>query len=267
MKVKDIEVGTRIGESSKFRIYLGKKADGQSVILKVAKTFEDGVVLAKESAKLYQMSLLADEIETFEKKGGVPGTSYNWLFAKIETSFMEPTQDDRRINVLTMPDIDLSELTPLAKLHANVTIDARTSVWIMGRFFKLYGFFELIAAGGDSPIVRYPIFSPDDYLVSPEKHRLVYYNFTDDIADVVAYDFVKSIAKFMLEWIELEGDSHEHEYYQLVKDFSEHGRDSFELAHKDLYDLVKKLWGISYYPFTYRERGTVAWKRKGSKNG
>ena len=97
MKVKDIEVGTRIGESSKFRIYLGKKADGQSVILKVAKTFEDGVVLAKESAKLYQMSLLADEIETFEKKGGVPGTSYNWLFAKIETSFMEPTQDDRRI--------------------------------------------------------------------------------------------------------------------------------------------------------------------------
>ena len=50
MKVRGIEVGNRIGESPKFRIYLGTDDEGQSVILKVAKTFEDGDILSDDSA-------------------------------------------------------------------------------------------------------------------------------------------------------------------------------------------------------------------------
>ena len=42
LRVKNIEVGNRIGEASKFRIYSGKTDSGEQVILKVAKTFEDG---------------------------------------------------------------------------------------------------------------------------------------------------------------------------------------------------------------------------------
>lgn len=43
LRVKNIEVGNRIGEASKFRIYSGKTDSGEQVILKVAKTFEDGL--------------------------------------------------------------------------------------------------------------------------------------------------------------------------------------------------------------------------------
>lgn len=45
LRVKNIEVGNRIGEASKFRIYSGKTDSGEQVILKVAKTFEDGDIL------------------------------------------------------------------------------------------------------------------------------------------------------------------------------------------------------------------------------
>ena len=253
-------MGPRIGESSKFRIYLGKMDDGQLVILKVAKTFEDGDILAEEAGKFNILRSFEKQVTKFETHLGRRNSHYDWLFANLLSSFLESTQGDRRINVFATPDIDLSKLIPLTKLHAKVEIDTRTSIWILGRFFKFYSFFELLAADGDNPVIRYPIFSPDDYLIGPEKHRLIYYNFSGDMADVGAYDFVKAISKFILNWVVVEEDPAEQEYFELLKDFSESGRDSFEEAHGDLYRLVEKLWGIQYYPFTCRDRNTTIWK-------
>ena len=260
LRVRNIEVGARIGEAPKFRIYLGKTDDEQQVILKVAKTFEDGDILAAEAGEFNTIRSFGSEVALFQEKQGGENSHYDWLFANLLTSFMEPTQDDRRINVFTMPDIDLSKLVPLAKLHTDTEIDTRTSIWILGRFFKFYSFFELIAASTDYPITRYPLFSPDDYLIGPERHRLIYYNFTGDIADVVALDFVKATTNFILGWVVTGDDPKEQEYYELLKDFSKLGRASFEEAHRELYELVKKLWGIQYYPFTYRDRDTINWK-------
>ncbi len=260
MKVRNIEVGNRIGESSKFRIYLGKTDDGQSVILKVAKTFEDGDILAKEAGEFNMLRAFEEQIAKFEADQGKGESHYDWLFASLLSSFMEPTQEDRRINVFTALDADLDKLTPLTKLHAETEIDVRTSVWILGRFLKFYGFFELLAVDLDSSIVRYPVFLPDDYLIGPERHRLVYYNFSGDVADVTACDFVKTIAKFILSWVVIEDDPLEQKYLHLLQDFAEHGRDSFEEAHGDLYRLIKGFWGIHYYPFTYRDRDTIIWK-------
>ena len=263
LKVRDIEVGRRIGESSKFRIYLGKTPSEQSVILKVAKTFEDGDVLALEAGEFNILYVFSEQIAKFERKAGLESARYDLLFANLIASFLEPTQDDRRINVFAMPEIDVSELIPLTKLSSTVEIDARTSVWILGRLFKFYSFFELIAADGDNPISRYPFFSPDDYMIGPEKHRIIYYNFTGDLADVVAYNYVRAVASFVFNWTVFNNDPIEQEYRNLLKDFVEVGRDSFEQAHKELYDLVKKIWGISYYPFTYRDCGSMVWNKKG----
>ena len=259
MKVRNIEVGDRIGEASRFRIYLGTTEDKQPVILKVAKTFEDGGTLAEEASKFNILRAFGEQVAKFETDQGKKSSRYDWLFANLLSSFLEPTQGDRRINVFSAPDVDLSKLIPLTKLHAKVEIDTRTSIWILGRFFKFYGFFELIAADGDNPVTRYPIFSPDDYLIGPEKHRLIYYNFSGDMADVIAIDFVEAISKFILDWVVVGDEPAEQEYLKLLKDFSEHGRDSFEKAHGDLYELVRKLWGIQYHPFTYRNRDTITW--------
>lgn len=260
LRVKNIEVGNRIGEASKFRIYSGKTDSGEQVILKVAKTFEDGDILAEEASEFNILRTFETQVALLEEQQGHTSSHYDWLFANLSSSFMEATQEDRRINVFTIPDIDLSKLIPLTKLHSEIEIDARTSVWILGRFLKFYSFFELLAASGDNPIARYPLFSPDEYLIGPEKHRLIYYNFSGDMADVVAFDFIKAVVKFVLDWTIIGDDSAEQRYFDLLKDFSKHGRDSFEEAHGDLYRLVEELWGIRYYPFTYRDRNTIIWK-------
>ena len=260
MKVGNIEVGYRIGESSKFRIYLGKMDNEQPVILKVAKTFEDGDILAEEAKKFRILSVFEKQVSEFDLGEGLSNPHYDWLFADLLGSFLEPTQGDRRINVFATPDIDLSELIPLTKLHAEVEIDARTSVWILGRFFKFYSFFELLADGEDSPAIMYPIFSPDDYLIGAKKHRLIYYNFSGDMADVLANDFVKAVTKFILDWVVIGDDPAEQKYLELLTYFSQNGCALFEGAHGYLYELVGKLWGVQYHPFTYRDRGTIVWK-------
>ena len=260
LRVKNIEVGNRIGEASKFRIYSGKTDNDEQVILKVAKTFEDGDILSEEASKFNILRTFETQVALLQEQQGRTSSHYDWLFANLSSSFMEPTQEDRRINVFTIPDIDLSKLIPLTKLHSEIEIDARTSVWILGRFLKFYSFFELLTASENNSTPRYPLFSPDDYLIGPEKPRLIYYNFSGDIADAVAFDFVKAVAKFVLDWSIIGDDPTEQKYLELLKDFSEHGRDSFEEAHGDLYKLVEELWGIQYHPFTYRDRNTIILK-------
>ena len=252
-------MGARIGEAPKFRVYLGKKTDGQSVILKVAKTFEDGDALAEEAGKFNTYHAAGEQIAKFEMEHRAMNSHYDWLFARLESSFMEPSQQDRRINVFSTPDVELSELVPLTKLQRETEIDTQTSVWILGRLFKFYSFFELMAED-DSSFANYPVFSPDNYLISPKKHRLIYYNYSGAIEDVWANDFVKATAKFILSWVIGRGGTDDMEYFELLRDFSEYGREEFEVAHGDLYAFVKECWGISYYPFTYRERGTDVWQ-------
>lgn len=260
VKIRDIDVGNLIGEAEKFKIYLGKTEDDQEVIVKVAKTFEDGDILAKEAGKFKLLDSFEAHIKRLEEDKGLSTSHYDWLFGRLHSSFTESTQGDRRINVFKIPDIELSKLIPLSKLSAESEIDCRTSVWILGRLLKFYAFHELLGEWEYRSIPRYPVFSPDDYLIGPDSHRLIYYNFSEDIQDVIATAFVKSIANFMIKWVVIEDDSPETDYMDLLKDFSENGRQTFEKAHKDLYSLVKELWGVRYHPFTYRERNSLIWK-------
>ncbi len=105
-----------------------------------------------------------------------------------------------------------------------------------------------MAASGDNPIVQYANFSPGDYLVGPERHRLIYYNHSGATADVIANTYVMTIAKFMLEWTAVEDDPAEQKYYQLLSNFAAHGRATCKEAHTELYQLVNELWGIQYHP-------------------
>lgn len=263
MRVRNIEVNSEnyIGQTSRFRIYHGIRDDNQPVILKVAKIFEDGDILAEEAGKFNALSAFEEELARLEEHMGDERSHYDWLFAKLSASFMEPAQGNRRINVFMMPDIGLSRLTPLTKLHAEIEIDARTSIWILGRFFKFYSFIELSRTlGSEMPLTGYPVFSPDDYFIGPERHRLVYYNFSGEVASVAVFDLVKTVSQFILDWVVAKDDAAEQEYLELLKNLSQHGRESFSGAHRDLYSLVEKLWRFKYHPFTYRERTTVTWK-------
>lgn len=259
MKIRNYEVGKLIGEASKFRIYLGND-DGHLVVIKVAKTFEDGDSLAEEASWFNVLRAFIAQVTEMQEKSGEISSHYDWLFAQLLSSFLEPSQKDRRISIFTVVDTDFGQLIPLPKLRAKTEIDARTSVWILGRFLKIYSFYELLAHSDDNPVIRYANFSPGDYLIGPEQHRLIYYNHSGAMADVVANNYVKTIAKFISEWVAIENDPAEQEYYQLLEDFATNGRITCEEAHAELYQLIKRLWGIQYHPFTYRDQDTCRWK-------
>lgn len=259
MKVRNYEVGDLIGEASKFRIYLGHD-DEKNVVIKVAKTFEDGDLLAEEASWFNVLRAFIAQVAAMQEELGQTDAHYDWLFANLTSSFLEPTQQDRRINVLKVVDVDFNKLIPLPKLRNQTEIDARSSVWILGRFLKIYSFYELLAVSGDNPIVQYANFSPGDYLIGPEKHRLIYYNHSGAVADVIANTYVMAIAKFMKAWTVIKDDPAEQKYYQLLSDFATNGRVTCKGAHAELYRLVNELWGIQYHPFTYRAQDTSRWK-------
>ena len=87
MKVRDIEVGELIQESPTFRIYLGTAPDGREVILKVAKTYDDGQSLIDEASTFSEMAIFEEQIAQFEEEQTGQNSHYDWLFANLMKSF------------------------------------------------------------------------------------------------------------------------------------------------------------------------------------
>gem|GEM_PF-2112657 len=262
LKVRDIEVKNKIGESQSFRVYHGEDENGQGVVIKVAANYDDNDKLAAEAGLVVSMQSFADKITGFETElnGGKKLSRYDLLFAKLETTFIEQSQGDRRINVFSVPETSIDKLTPLVKLSHETQIDARSSVWILGRLLKFYSMFELMTIDLDNKVPSYPSFSPSNFFIGPERHRLICYNFPNVEVDAIATDHIKAIASFILDWVVIEKDESEEQYLRFLKDLSANGRKKFKDAHMELYANVSGWWGFEYHPFTYRDRNTSIWK-------
>lgn len=259
MNTKLVTVDKPIGASKKFSIFTGTQTHvgvisyTRPVIVKIASSFEYNDVLTAEASHFTTLSMFAKELADIQKQSAKDVIRYDLLFAKLSGSFIDPTRNDCRLNVFDTVDIEIDKLTPMGKLMKDTKIDTRTSVWILGRILKLYSLFELMAASESSPYVKYPLFSIGNFLISPEKHRVVYYNFPGEIEDVTATELVKAVTTKILKWIEpRDDDPNDTPYMDMLKALADNGSEKFELAHSLLYLAVERLWGISYHPFTYK---------------
>ena len=259
MNVRGYEVGKMFGESTKQRLYLGS-SESQPVVIKVAKTTADNQFLAEDAKWFSRLRTLNQEIVSMQAQQQRTSAHYELLFAQLVSSFMEPTQGNRQINVYAYPETSLECLVPLPKLQQTTRIDARTTVWILGRLFKLYGMYELMAASTSRLTPEYALFYPSDYLIDPLKHRLIVYNYSGQYRGGSAAGLIAQIAQYLLQWSAMEDGETELQYYALLKDFSQFGRQTFNLAHQELYQLVGNLWGYHYYPFTYRDTHSDMWQ-------
>lgn len=258
--VRGVEVDKLIGESSKFRVYIGHMNDGKQAILKVAKTFEDGKVLVEDARVLNELKNFELHLRETMQAPCADAANYDLLFAKLMSSSMEESQQDRRINIMTIPETDLDSITPMSKLTAQTEVDVRSSIWVLGRLLKFYGLFEIMRVANNDDACKYPKFSENDYLIGPRHHRVVYYNYSGEIYDVYAKEIVSKITQSILGWTVFDGSQESLRYQSLLASFANDGRQTAAEAHKELYDLVRELWGIGYWPFTYRQRGTTMWK-------
>lgn len=285
----ELEQVSCIAETQGYRIYAGMAVDADEdgsshsdnnddeksrfpVILKVAKTFEDNDVLAREASKFSLFGIFQDRLTELEKLETPMTVHYDWFFANLLTSFTKPDFGERRINVFTIPDMT-DGLVPLARLRATTELDTGSSFCMLLLFCKIYGFFELLATDdGNGMVVNYPLFSPDDYLFAPRSWRLIYYNFSGDAPDMMANDFVRVIASFVRGWTVFEKTEAGQRYAKLLEDLSEIGRDSFVGAILELLRLRKdlKLENKSRHietQFVYRKRDAHDWTTVKSQKG
>lgn len=197
MKVRNVDIGVRINETQYYRAYLGMFDGSQPVIVKVSKSLEYDELWLNEADWFIKMDTFAKELK--KDTGKKQETDYAKFFAKLESSFLEPNQDGRRINVFSVPGLELTKLIPLSELRGKISVDPGTSAWIMKNLLEFYRFFEL-QPKWDIPLVEYPVFSPDDYLIEPRKQRLIYFNYSGKNLEMTADGCIKNIALFIQDW-------------------------------------------------------------------
>ena len=244
-----VKLTRKIADGKKFRVYTGLSGEDM-VVVKVANTVDDNSKLKAETVNFCELRIFDHYINSFQRETlGVEPVNYKRLFANLKSSFLD--EDGRMVNVFSFPDIEVDKLIPLLKIYKDMKIDARTSVWILGRLFKLYSMSELEAVMHKTDIKKYRLFSLGDYLIGPESHELVYYNYSGVVDSLSAVSFIKVISKTIDEWVIRTGDSLEGQYLSLLDDFKENGRETFDNAHEELYKLIRCIWGSKYHPFTY----------------
>lgn len=280
MMIKDVKIVKLVGEAENFRLYTGKRGN-ETVLVKVAKTIDDNQLLAMEAGRANEMKEFNTQLEDFDKKNDRESPAFGLLFAELLYSFTESTQGDRRINVFRINGVEADNLIPLTKVAYQTIIDPRTSVWIIGRFFKLYFFYELMAdflTGLDHPDhekvnPHYPVFNPDDYFIDIAGHHLIYFGFSPTFEGASANPYIKDITRFMLDWLHEDCDKDTDDYINSVKYieqlwyFRDHNISTARCAHTELYSLVRELWGIEFYPFTYQNKNAPgSWITLNNKN-
>ena len=297
MKVGEYEVDTSklLTETEHAHIYLAQKGE-KTVIFKIAKTFDDNEALMAEAHnfEFFMNAIEFSEEHRIEERKKSP-SKYDLLFTKLEETFLAETQYDRRVNILSVRDADINEFALLTDLQSRVKIDLRTSAWVMGRLLKWILFHDAlhrmsIEAHRDESDIAYREwidFDPKDWLICPNQNRLV--RFSGNVTSCDEFrDVVKKMADFVYNWTEAEKPSkNEADYIRFLKELKNRGwydwfwtkrfwkkeatveeleekysELDFEETHDKFYEIVSATWGISYYPFTYREINSNTWEKK-----
>lgn len=258
---RNYQVEKLIATSETSRIYVCTDDDGKQHLLTIASAIEQNGDLARAA---FVLGKLAQRAEVYEDEHAKQHSDsdkkvlYDWLFPTVIDSFICPSQENRQINILGLKEAEVSEVMPLSNLAKNnLCVDAKSSVWILGRLLKLLGFAH------ENNIATDAITSAN-VLIGPERHRvflLIWDNamLYDRVPRVVRLQNIKDAAKITLDALgpialtSLEPG--EADYFSFVNDLANGYTHDALMAHEKLYDLVSLAWGIKYHPFTTKNRG------------
>lgn len=289
MRIQDVEVGELLTETEYTRIYSGKKDDGESVIFKIAKTFDENWALSEEINQFCNFERKVELLKDFNQTSYSPNP-YKFLFVKLESFKKELSQYDRLVAIYSTRGIKLENLVALPKLYEKVEIDLQTSSWILGRILKWFFFQEITyheeikngetkeyACYDIKSDTKYPKWDPESFLICAEEHRLMYYSSPLDYdkagENIESHDekptyyvpkLIKPIIKYIRDWTVIEKPTKKEQQFLKVFDTISKAK-SFYHAYVDYYTAVRETWSISIYPFTYRSRGSTTWEQKESE--
>lgn len=262
------EIVRKLGSSEYMNYHICRDDADNWQVLAIASTAEQNAVIDRTE---YLLKRLIENSEKCEEEFAQQAQSgrrihYDWLFPQVVDQFVLHEQGERRVNILTFPDVNLRKAFALTQIsEKEQRVDLKTSAWIMGRFLKLLGFLH------ESSVLT-PILT-SNFLLEPDNHRLLMLNWTGaEIGDVPTPAqqcfAIKQAAECVLLLLGAEyadgawhysyklGDG-EDRYIRCLQTMHKGEYFSAYQAHATFYEVVDSLWDKRFHPFTAYEKKTI----------
>ena len=253
-------VGDLVAETATYRVYLCEDhATGQQYLLQIAKEIQHNGGLERAAFVLKGLKQTSD---SFDKENAKTDPdrhlNYDRLFPGVVDSFVSDEQGKRRINILSLKDVDtIHNMVPLSNLTVRdrLRVDLQTSAWIMGRLLKLLGLTH-------SQGIAVRELKGSNVLIETENHFVVVFDWTsaltypqaipeknraDDIAHAAKAVFVAIGGNpDTLDYPYDLDNPDEQRYIEMLRRFMRGKESNAAEAHTGFYKLVREIFGYGY---------------------
>ena len=249
-----------MAETATYRVYICKDhATGQQYLLQVATAVEHNGGLERAAFVLKELKQASDLIEAEHAKSDPKHLlNYDRLFPEVVAGFTSDEQGKRRVNILSLKDIDtVTKMVPLSNLIArdHRRVNLESGAWIMGRLLKLLSF-----AHSQGVAVR--MLQGNNVLIEPKNHFVVVfdwssaYTYQEDVPSENRKDDIAGAAKAVFaaiggnpDTLDFPYDLDDRRYIELLQRFARRREGNAEEAHRSFYELLDELFGRGYRPF------------------
>ncbi|QQS21486.1 hypothetical protein IPM09_03090 [Candidatus Saccharibacteria bacterium] len=249
-----------LAHTTSHRLYICKDGTGNLRLLQIAVTRGANGGLGRGAYILGQLTAESQRLDTlYATKHDGKHLHYDRLFPELVESFVSPTQDKRRVNILAFTDVtDVASLVPFSNLRTRdqVRLDLKTSAWVMGRLLKLQTFVH--AQGVGIRAIR-----SDNILLDPSKHFAIVLDWSSArmyqqaIEREGAMSDIASAASAVMasiggtsHGVSYELDEAEVRYVALLRQLGDGAVTDAITAHSQFYELVRDIWPNEFHPFT-----------------
>jgi hypothetical protein len=269
-QIYTVMVEKPLGATDTFNLYQCILPDTRVCILKIASSIEHNGLLDREA---YLLQTMQDEAASLEKeyvskKKGDKMLNYQLLFPKLIESFIDPGQDKRRINVLSLfentddegniTSIKLEDDVPLSHLESRerVYIDHRTSAWILGKLIKLLSFAHALG-------ISLGEINSENIILNRDQHYVALFDWSNatmssgKVSPSVISEELSQLANEIIramggnpETGKLLSDDEFPPYADFLRSLSLGKETDAFTAHEKFYELIRALWPREFYPFT-----------------
>jgi hypothetical protein len=233
-------------------------------MLKIATDTTYNGLLDREA---FLLSRLREHAQDLEKEFSTiyPGKclNYHLAFPHMRESFLSAEQGGRKVLILEVEAVkDMESLVSLSMIRTRdcVRVDHKTAAWMLGKSLKILAFAH------DYSVSFGPI-SGDDIVVEREGHMVVFLdwlNATRVSGGVTLSREVISKELYLLAReivLVLGGDPitfttpHSEDdpdglFQEFLRKLSRGGFTKAHIAHRDFYQMVEGMWGITFHPYT-----------------
>lgn len=264
-------VGPQRGETETTRTYLCFTDDKNWYFLKVAVSPQDNSLLEKEEFILKTLREESDKLEEeylskFPDKGPL---NNHFFFPEVVDSFIVEDGGSRRVLVLSLMHIakESKELSPLSfvieRERDNLSIDSRTSAWILGKLLKMLVFTQDVGVlVGDLSI--------SNILINKEKHYVSIFDWgnalfnNSPISEDECIAEISEVAIGVVEALDgnpitgeipVDAELTDPRYAEYIKLLVEGKTGDARNSHKEFYSIVHSIWK-GFYPYTTKAKVT-----------